>query len=82
MPYEPQSKWSFLRFAVRHSYREALALTLLLFVPLLLFGRIVTSAFETAAIFLGFYLVSVSLLVLYWYADLGKRRREARKKGQ
>jgi hypothetical protein len=84
MAYETPTKWSVFRFAVRRSYLNAAILTIGFAAVFLYRTRTATvslSPMWVIVVLLGFYLFSLSLWMLRWYAYVARTKRAARKKG-
>lgn len=85
MAYEPQTKRSLLRFALRRSYWTAAAVTAVFAVVALV--RALTTAHRSVSVMwaiaclAGFYLFALLLSVLRWLNYVDDTRRAARKKG-
>ena len=85
MAYQPQTKWTLFRFAVRNSYVNAALVTAMFIVVALL--RVLTtdhasiSPLWAITVVAGFYVFALTLTMLRWYAYVARTKREARKKG-
>jgi hypothetical protein len=85
MTYQPQTKWTLFRFAVRNSYVNAGLVTAMFivvaFLRALMTDHAPISPLWAITVVAAFYLFALSLTMLRWYAYVARTKREARKKG-
>jgi hypothetical protein len=83
MGYEPQTRWSVFKFAVRNSYREGLAVACIFAVAMI--GRAVDAGkIDWGRLLLacaGIFLFAGLLRILQWYGQIWRTKRDAVRKG-
>lgn len=85
MAYEPPTKWSIFKLAVRRSYVSAAALTVFMGLAVLAYAattaqRTISPAFVVASL-AGFYVFALGWNVLGWYSQIARSKRDAWRNG-